>query len=370
MPDSQIDWNGIAARPASQGLSPYYREQTVEILSRVELLGPLGDAVEEFGRVYRFLHYNEPHHIRRVVRALMERTNRTKGRLRIRHNAWRYTVAVYDEWIGHARIFYTVAGLLEGALRSRLNDRMTTRIGERWFDDEAAVPSTVRESNRTMKRAERMQKVERWLDRLDRGELSEIEFLKLVKPHRIPPSSTSLDNGQAFVASLTLFGLQQFFTTPTLFNGKAQLKELLVDPDSGDPVPMASVEAELTRYREARNAVAHYDLAKDLSFAQALFTATKIARWLKVDLQHFYSSVDVRQSTELSRLLGPLLPKFRSRIESIEKCATTGCTVGGPYDVMIIGRTPADGTDLTTTEARSACPFHRVQYRVEQHHHV
>lgn len=53
-------------------------------------------------------------------------------------------MAAYDQWYGHARIMYLVSGLIEGTLRSRLNQRLTEMFGPEWPSNDDAVPSLVR----------------------------------------------------------------------------------------------------------------------------------------------------------------------------------------------------------------------------------
>jgi hypothetical protein len=110
------DWQRVADGLAGKHPSEHSRSHAVHILGRVERIGPLGDSAEEFGRVYNFLHYNEPRDVRRIVGELLERASGSHARLRIRNNAWKYAVAAYDQWYGHARIMYLVSGLIEGTL--------------------------------------------------------------------------------------------------------------------------------------------------------------------------------------------------------------------------------------------------------------
>src|SRR5688500_2677296 len=106
------DWLRLAATLAAACPSRTYRDYTAAILARVERLGPLGPAREEFLRVYRFLHCNDPAHVLQVTRQLLEYASVPRPQLHIQHNAWRYVVATHDAWMLRARIFYVVAGLL------------------------------------------------------------------------------------------------------------------------------------------------------------------------------------------------------------------------------------------------------------------
>ena len=69
--------------------------------------------------------------------------------------------------------------------------------------------------------------------------------------------------GDAFVSRLTLAGLRAFYTTNSLYNGKAQLKALLVEPKHGKPCSARAGDFCFRKYREARNAVARYELSTE-----------------------------------------------------------------------------------------------------------
>jgi hypothetical protein len=374
------NWQEVADHLKESCPSEHYRSHTVHILSRVERLGPLGETDEEFRRVYTFLHYNEPHDVRRVVRELLERASGgRRARLHIHHNAWRYTVAAYDQWYGHARIMYLAAGLIEGTLRSRLNERLTTVFGSAWTLNPEAMPSSVRESPLFAKRADRMIKVEKRLTGVDPAALDLkaaqdllIALQKVAKIGEPVSGPTEAPDGSAFLAELTLSQLQSFFQTERLHGEPAQLKELLRDPETRSPVPLSQIRAQFNLYRVARNEVAHYSLGAELSFAQALFTSATIARWLNVDLQHFYGSVDVRQSTELSRqLAGGLGELGWAAKRTRPRCDERGCTNPAPYDWMLVDRAPCDGREMGAgMTVRGACLVHRVTYREAQHQHV
>ncbi len=356
------DWRHIARSLVSMCPSDFYRSHAASLLARVERLGPLGPAEEEFRRVCRFLHYNDPTYLGRVVQELLERASGPRPRLRIQHNAWRYVVATHDEWIAEARIFYLAAGLLEGTLRSRLNQRMTDYFGPRWPAQDALVPSFTRDSLTVMSRAARFDRIARAAKTVNDFDLA-VRVSEQVQMLPEPPPP-----GDAFVASLGLAALQAFFTSKSLYNGKPQLKELLIDQRTGKPAPREQVTSVFDRYRKARNAVAHYDLGSNLSFAQALYTAALIAEWLGADLQHFYSAVDTRRSTELSRLLGPQADDL-GRGVPLDCCDAHGCDVGGPWDWVITSATPTDGAALVGTTTRRACLYHRVQFQAARHRH-
>jgi len=284
-------------------------------------------------------------------------------------------VAAYDQWYGHARIMYLVSGLIEGTLRSRLNQRLTEMFGPEWPSNDDAVPSLVRKADSMRSRAERMEKVEGRLARADTTS-SPGDATALVADLRAIvatpfPSQLSVD-GATFLAGLTLASLLSFFTTKRLHSGTSQLKELLRDASSNTPISLQQVQAEFETYRKTRNNVAHYVLGAELSFVQALFNAARIASWLSVDLQHFYGSVDARQSTELSRLLGPRVRDLAQAAgNAARSCEEPDCTNGLPDDWMLVDRTPRDGAELQAgVPVRRACLQHRVTYRVRQHQHV
>lgn len=162
--------------------------------------------------------------------------------------------------------------------------------------------------------------------------------------------------------------LQAFFTTKHLYGGKPQLKELLIDTRTGTPVPRQQLAKVFAKYRTVRNHVAHYTLGSEPSFAQALFTAATIAGWRGVDLQHFYSAVDTRQSTELSRLLGAQLADLAEGRPD-RACHAHGCTLGEPHDWIITSATPTEGAALAKTTVERACLYHRVQFQAARHRH-
>ena len=93
---------------------------------------------------------------------------------------------------------------------------------------------------------------------------------------QITAPSEPRGSGDAFVATLGLAALQSFFTAKKLYNGKPQLKELLIDRRTSKLRPRAG-SSVFAGYRKARDAVAHYKLGSELSFAQALYTAAQIA---------------------------------------------------------------------------------------------
>lgn len=355
------DWGQVAATLVPDCTSEFYRSHAMSLLGRVERLGPLGPPEEEFRRVYAFLHYNDPTYVGRVVQELLERASGSRPRLRIQHNAWRYVVAAHDEWIVQARIFYLAAGLLEGTLRSRLNQRMTDYFGPNWPAQEALVPSIAR-SSATLK-AGRFDKIAAQAAKTP----NDADLGAWVRTQITIPSEPR-GSGDAFIATLGLAALQSFFTTKDLYNGRAQLKELLIDPRTGTPAPREQVNSVFEGYRKARDAVAHYKLGTELSFAHALYTAARIAEWQGVDLQHFYSAVDTRRSTELSRLLGQHADDLGHGI-ALDGCNVDGCAIGGPWDWVITSSTPTDGAALATTVASRACLFHRVQFQAARHRH-
>lgn len=405
------DWQKVADSAAGKCTSEYYRKHAIQILGRVERLGPVNDPTEEFERVYSFLHYNEPSDVRRIVQELLERTSRkARGRLHIANNAWQYTVAAYDQWYGHARILYLAAGLIEGTLRSRLNERLTHVFGDSWSKSNA-VPSAIREAPLLSKRAARMVKVENRLSNIDsesidletaRKVLADIKKFAAISEEpegdsakqdvgqisNIAPEGDAVGEpsgaanlttepatqggGAAFLADLALGQLLSFFTTKRLHGEPANLRTLLTDQKSGAPIPLSQIQSAFDQYRRARNNVAHYILGAELSFAQALFNAATIASWLGVDLQHFYSSVDVRQSTELSRALSARLPELLRACGNLASgCEDPHCRNEEPHDWMLIDRAPRDGGELTSgLSVRRACLVHRVTFRTKQHKHV
>src|SRR5690349_5713601 len=107
-PQKVTDWASVALRLEEQCPSPFMRRKTAEILELVEKIGPLGLPDDVFQRAYKFLHWNEPDRIRRVLDVLLARTMGPDPQAKVRLNAWNYTVAALDEWIAHARIFYLV----------------------------------------------------------------------------------------------------------------------------------------------------------------------------------------------------------------------------------------------------------------------
>src|SRR5262249_27462899 len=148
--------------------SDYLRGEAAKILERVELIGPLRPPREQFVRVYRSLHWNEPDRVMRIVSAVLPRATGSKPQIEVRLNAWGYVIGVLDEWITQARVFYLVSGILECSLRARLNARMTDVYGPNWPDVPEAVPSVLHELAAKNQRDEQLANVHAAMDEFER----------------------------------------------------------------------------------------------------------------------------------------------------------------------------------------------------------
>lgn len=359
------DWPTIASRLISECPSATYREQAAAILQQVELLGPLTSvgrpAEGEFKRVYRFLHYNEPARILAVVTELLQAFGRAGAEDLSKRNAWNYVVGAFDRWICRARILYLAIGLVEGILRSRLDARLTDAFGSEWPSHDDAVPSTVRDLLKQSDAQARLDHIRRLLDEADGAPTTElIDQIRAAAAGQLKPSLL----GSEYVKHLPFGQLRSFFQAKKLWKAPARL-ELLFSAD-GKPLLRSDVDHALGVIQDARNETAHYRPTGKLSFATALYETAKLARWLGVDLQHFYGSVDTRLSTELSHLLDGSLEAPANASDVIVACSSSGCAIPPPID-NLLSIAPTSAIEVSQTRPFGACLFHRVQLRVKVH---
>jgi hypothetical protein len=357
-------WQSIADTLVSECPSPTYRRQTAEILSKVELLGPVTDASrspsDEFRRVYRFLHYNEPTRILAVVDELLQRFGRGGTQPVSTRNAWNYVVGAFDRWIGRARVFYVAVGLLEGALRSRLDAKLTDVFGQYWPGHIDAVPSAVREQLDAGDARALIATVRRKLEERDSSATADesvalLEDIAALMATRASPAETGSD----FVKRLTFGQLRSFFQTKRLWQSPVYIGSVFLDSETAQPPLRQAVDRAFEIIQETRNEVSHYRPTGRLSFELALFQAATLARWLGVDLQHIYGSVDTRLSTELSHLCNQ--PPGKS-----ESCSSVGCVIPSPFDAML-ATAPRTASELQSAITITACLYHRVQTRAIVH---
>ncbi|MEW5917530.1 MAG: hypothetical protein AB1762_14080, partial [Gemmatimonadota bacterium] len=212
------DWKSIGAALTAECPNTFYRLATEEILEEVESLGPTRPAESEYKRVYRFLHYNEPSRIKRVLAELAARKKRGDAKLDIRADAWAYTAAAFDEWINHARILFVVVGILEGTLRSRVDAHLTVRFGSEWPLDENAVPDNVRDHTKAAEREKQIQSIRDLLMAgSDEEQASHRSATIISELHAIvapkEPNDPKLRFGAAFVTTLDLGRLQSLLQT-------------------------------------------------------------------------------------------------------------------------------------------------------------
>lgn len=349
------DWQAVADELNDVCPEPFYRSAAARILQKVEGLGPLGAPTDEFKRVYRFIHYNEPHRVEAVADELLTALLRRQyAGLPASRNAWSYVVGAYDHWILRARVFYLVAGVIEGTLRTRLNARLTDLHGPEWFTHEGIVPSGVRLL------ADRESALRRLVNIQTIVEDANAEGVTDAIRAALLPPSVAATNAAEYVETLTFGALVTFFDTKRLWSTGPRLEEIF-GPPSERPLRQALV-ADLVTMRNLRNDVAHYRPQAASSFQRGLFAASRLAMWLGVDLQHVYGSIDTRLSTELSLLVDAVHPTAAS---STVACLASGCSAKGPLDVFL-QRSPRNAEEIPYP-LEYACLFHRVAVRATLH---
>jgi hypothetical protein len=372
------NWAAIASELQATCPSPSLRAETSGILAALELLGPLREPVSEFRRVYTSLQWNEPSRIRRVVEILQRRAGGSGSQLHIRADAWGYTVAAYDEWISHGRIFYLVVGILESALRTRIHSRMTDYHGtEDWPNVPGALPSSFAE--RTSEVANVREKqwsaarrvVAEWTHSGGGSGATPTATKPLADLAAIfaPLPEPTFPSGDIFLRSTTLYDLTHFIKGRRYWNDPLLLQDQFRGRDgTAAPPPYTQAVAVVEALHRARNEMAHYRPGGDLSFAGAFFHSAQLSNWLGVDLQHVYGSIDSRGSTELSRLLDPLVvPQAQWHREyDGARCKMPACVTYPPLD-WLLDAAPGSHEDVGGMKATRACAYHRVLMREEYH---
>ena len=364
-------WPSLGDSLANALPSSTYRSATAEVLSRVARLGPLGDSEAEFRRVYRFLHYNEAARLLQVIDELLKAHEERKDHLEIKNNAWKYVVRAFDSWIGRARIFYLAAGIVEGSLRSRLDAHLTEVFGIDWHKNREAVPSNVRDQASKEDQSQKLGSIRRILEDLGAESGTPEEKATALEAIRTLIAAQEVElpgqTGSEFCSRLQFSSLRSFFQAKRLWSNIGLGK--LFKPLHGDTPPLKSeVDTALQTIHEVRNEVAHYRPSGKLSFLEGLFAVAKLARWLDVDLQHFYSSVDSKMTTELSLLLESHYPPAFTTVRSrTPNCLADTCPVGGPFDLLLKQAPIAWPSNEILGGATLACLYHRVQSRATEH---
>lgn len=372
-PHQPIDWEHIEQNAERDCPSPFFRHEARRILQRVELIGPLRPPADEFRRVYRSLHWNEPDRVLEVVNALLPRVKGPNPKIVVRAEAWGYVVGVLDEWITQARIFYLASGILECSLRARLHGRMTDVTGTtNWPEIDGAAPSQLHEFAAREARDGQLARVHELVEAFKAGLASPAEHAGLVvdldatlQPTAVPAPR----DGAVFVRDLTFGGLRMFFERKASWGGKYQLQEIFRGRNGTATLPNRDkVTAVLKNLNAARNDASHYRPKKYPTFDGPLFDAANLAAWLGEDLQHIYSSIDTRQSTELSTLLIPIAEDagWLDR-EDGSRCAANGCATRSPMD-WLMDRAPLAREEVNASfPVTRSCLHHRVVIRVQRH---
>ncbi len=366
---SVVDWQEVAKDLGEVCPSSTYREEAARLLVKCAALGPLTGvdrtAANEFRRVYRFLHYNEAARLHSVVDELLASLQRKNAAPPSTRNAWNYVVGAYDRWIMRARVAYVVAGLLEGTLRSRLNARMTDEYGEKWFMIPECVPSSLRDMIQRDSAVQSLAAIQRVFEWQDGDSLagSAQALLQAVRDVMTTTSSQEKQSAAEYVSHLSFGQLRTFFQAKRLWSKGPKLEQLFLAPgNASDPPLKSTVDEQLATIQKIRNEVAHYRPAPDTKFANSLYAAARVARWLDVDLQHFYGAVDTRMTTELSILVDDR-EQFPMAAEVARRCIEKDCAFSEPL-VLMLDSAPRHRNDLDEpTGARLACPYHRIRLR-------
>jgi hypothetical protein len=350
--------------------SATYRQAADRLLTKAAALGPITSenrsATDEFKRVYKFLHFNEPGRIDDVLEELLARLQRPGAQRPSTRNAWNYVVGAFDQWMMRARVFYLSAGLVEGALRSRLNAILTDEFGKEWPSNDKAVPSVVSEqlSDQAVKTS--LQAVQRVLDAYADTDLDSTAKANLRAAMALQ-SPTVTKYGDQFVLDLTFGQLRSFFQTKRLWGSGPRLSRIFLDVATREPPLKGNVDKALETIQKARNDVAHYRPSRNLNFSSALYECARLAEWIGVDLQHFYGSVDTRASTELSVLASDVHARSDRATRGGNECKGPSCSNGEPFDLMF-SRAPKSDTEANAdSDAIVACAYHRVVLRARHH---
>ena len=357
------NWQAVAEELAGDLPSVTNRNRAREVLTLVEQLGPLDAPVDEFRRVYEFLRWNEPARVIAVVEELLQTLKRSEQPW-IKNNAWRYVVGAFDSWICRARVFYLAAGIVEGALKARVDERLTELFGSSWPGNPEAVPSNVRERINEGRSKDAMEAVRRCLELSESGDGRILDEIARISREATTPRE--VQSGSKFISKLDFGLLRSFFQAKRLWGGVVKLQSIF-STSTGDPPLKSHVDETLDRIHQLRNEVAHYRPSGRLNFSDGLFACAKIARWLREDLQHIYESIDTRSSTELSMLLESYhLPLYQQSLARRAGCVTDGCALGRPWDILL-DRAPTDWPDEGLERTVLACQYHRFEIRAKKH---
>lgn len=360
-----VDWAAVSKACETDCPSSFFREKAERVLERVDLIGPLSRPPEaEFTRVYKSLHWNEPDRVMDIINAVEPRTKGANPKVVVQLDAWGYIIGVLDEWVTQARVFYLVSGILEASLRARLNARMTEVLGAKWTAS-PEVPSQLHELSNRAARDAQLQAIHGILERKNSGDGETRErLLSDLKAILTPPVAVDPPAGSIFVRNMSFGVLKMFFEKKYLWAAKVQLQNLFRGRGgSGDPPNQDKVKSVLTRLNEARNEVAHYRPEKFLTFEQALFDAATLASWFGEDIQHIYSAIDTRETSELSVLLRAISAEasWEDRTDQT-KCYDSTCGTFPPLD-WLMPVAPLTREEMVNLTASRACLFHRVVSR-------
>lgn len=360
-----MNWTETATTITEECPSASLRTTTARILEKAESIGPLlskdRSASEEFRRVYRFLTYNEPSAVENVIDELVAAsTGRPQG-LDVKQNAWNYAVGVYDRWILSARVCYVVTGLLEGALRSRVNSRLTDEHGPHWPSVPDLLPSSLLARAVKTEQSQRIAASLRLIEAKPEATTLAAELKVILSTDRLAPGMT----GTEYVHELTLGELRTIICTKRLWKAPSGLGGIFTD--EARPAPMRTeVDGVLGELQDGRNDIAHYRAGKRRLFTRVLYAASKLARWLAVDMQHFYASVDTRHQTELSLLIeSPERQSLDARTAHLKQCSYPGCgrTQSDSQLSPMLTAAPIGATELASIDVELGCIEHRVTGR-------
>ena len=306
-----------------------------------------------------------------VVNLVLQYAKGPNPKVLVRADAFGYVIGVLDEWILQARVFYLVSGVLEATLRARLNAHLTDLLGPDWPSKPGAAPSGLNELTKRAKRDEALLRVRALVESANAHALTLTEHQKLLADLNSalePPGPEAPKNGSDFLRDMTFAGLRMFFERKEGWQGKQQLQDIFRVNNPAAPPTRDRVLLVLKKLNEARNDLAHYRPVSFPTFEQPLFDAAELASWFGQDIQHIYSSIDRRSSTELSVLLGPLgeeMGQWSTRIPA-DRCEIGTCVTHPPLD-WLMDRAPRERSDIAAVSVRRACLYHRVSFRHDQH---
>ena len=367
------DWGAIAAGLTNECPSASLRGATVRILQRVEILGPLSrQPRDEFLRVYDSLQWNDADRILQIVNALLPRVEGPNPKLVIRLDAWGYAISVHDAWIAQARVFYLVAGIVETALRARIDTRLTDAYGTpEWHNVDGLMPSGLRELTTREERDAQLLAVHGLVEAAVEQGAANVQapaFVAQLEAALRPPTHARAGTGAEFLRGVTLAGVKMLLTTGRLWEGQADLRRVFRGRDGQGPgTQREQVGIVLDQINKARNEVSHYRPERYFTFDRVTMAAATLASWLGEDLQHVYGAIDTRNSTELSVALSPMAEHARwAERAAGHTCEEAGCAIPLPFD-WYLDRAPLDENDLPAVPVSRKCLHHRVVTRAAVH---